>query len=974
MDKSLAALTETLKKILISLKANRETLSFNLLIGKPGQGKTALLQQSAFEHTSVNAERPSEIYYNNDGIILELSEAWLHQSNTLLEQALKQLSHCHHTFRVSGLLLAIDMHDVFTENTTDIAKKTLEHANLLQRFGKALGYPVKTALVFTKLDGLAGFSDFFEQDERLSQTKPLGFSIDWGQKNGKIANNYHARFDHLLESLSQEVLSKIHPARSSLKRMLIREFPLQLANFHLIIQTLLKQVPPKMCPVRAVYFTSAEQGGMSQDKLNQKICHEYALTLPSQIPQSNNFRAYFIDGALHHFQAQTQQNIPRPALSQKYVSKIVAGIVGVSLALIIHHHMSASRVLDNVTKELLALDAANVKSPLQNEALYHLTRASQSIDAIKLHSFSSPTLQHLQNTLQAQSNQQLQDDFMPRATQQLEHVLRAPEQTPMARYHALKAYLALGNPSRRSGNDIVNWFEKTWAEETPDQDTSSQRALLEKALRSPQKAVAINPQLVRDTRNYLNALPAGYLYYSLFKETFPKETQALNWEGFILGAREVPLHFTKKGYESLSPHIANHAVQFQQENWVLERQDLNQLQHILEQAYAYDYLTWWRQFLKRTHPNPAQNYQEARARLDALDKSDTLRELTRFVQEQTRPDLENQNAIFNQTVASQFTALNLVNETTLRDLSLDIRELRQFLSTLAVIQDDGRTAFGLAKARFQNEGPRNALASIYLTAKQIPEPVGPWTKQIADDAWFLLISDAKHFVNMQWRRLVYPEYQRVILNRYPFDPKASDEVAMADFDRFFATHGILNNFVSQYIKPFLDTAHPEWPLREADGHVLPISNETVRQLIRANVITAMFFPAGRESSHVEFSLQKMNLDPVIETLELTMGGAHLKDTQTREAMTDFNWPESDAELILHSIEGQQYKLAEEGPWAFFRLLDKLNVLMDKRDSASLHVLFEINGDSGRYLLKTASGLNPFTPGILTDFNLDDAVA
>ncbi len=970
MDKSLEALTDALKKILTDLKPNRKTLSFLLLIGKTRHGKTALLRQSSLEHVTVDAEQNSDIYYNSDGIILELNESWLYQSKTLLDQALKQLgSH----LKISGLLLAIDINDLFESDPTQIAKRTLEHTQILQRFGKALGYLIDTAFVFTKLDSLAGFCDFFQQDSRIDQGMPLGFSLDWGFKNNKVANNYHARFDHLLESLSQDVLQKIHPARSSLKRMLIREFPLQLANFHLAIQTLIKQIPPKVCRVSAVYFTSAEQGGMSQDHLNHKICREYALILPDQIPQSSNYRAYFIDGALTTFQAHTQRAIPKPALSQKHVLRITAGVVGISLALIVHHHISSSRVLDAVTKELLAYETNNKNAPEKNQALFHLTKASDAIEQIKLHNFSSPSLQHLQTSLQSNANQQLQDDFLPNSLQLVEKTLQDPNQTPMARYKALKTYIALSNPEKRTDEAVMAWFEVEWKKATPNQNTKNQRTLLEKTLAKPDQPFAINQQLVRDNRNYLNALPAGYLYYSLFKERFPKDKQPIKWGGFMLGAREVPVQFTKEGYQSLVTQIPDAAAEFQKDNWVLERQDLNQLPTLLEQAYAYDYLTWWKQFIKRTTPTHVQNYTEARARLEALDKSDALRELTRFIQQNTRPDLDNQKTIFNQTIAGQFTELNLVSETTLRDLSFDIRELRQFLSTLAVTQDEGRTAFTLVKSRFQNEGPRNALSSLYLTAKQLPEPIGLWSKHIADDTWILLISDARNFINMEWRRHVYPEYQRAVMNRYPFKAKTTDEVSLNDFDRFFATHGILNTFANQYIKPFLDTSHADWSLKEADGHVLPISNDIIRQLIRANVITAMFFPTGRESSHIEFSLQKMNLDPIIAQFEVSVGSTRLKDTQSHESIVDFEWPESNAELILHSIEGREYTLTEEGPWAFFKLLSKLNVLMDKHDPSGLHVLFEINGDSGRYLLKTANQLNPFTPGVLEDFNLQDSV-
>lgn len=973
MDKSLVALTHALKKVFVGLQPNQNHLSFVLLIGKTGQGKAALLRHNTHRHTTVNAERTAEIYYNAQGIILDLDEAWLSQSTTLLQYTLKQLNHCHRSLRITGLLLAIDINELIIRTPKDLIKQTQSHTQLLQRFGRALGYLVDTAFIFTKLDSLAGFCDFFQQDKRLDQGKPLGFSVDWGQKNGKIANNYHARFEYLLESLSQDMLQKVHPVRSSLKRSLIREFPLQLANFHLAIETLLKQISPKHCRVCAVYFTSAEQGGMSADHLNQKICHEYNLTLPSQVPQSSNYRAYFIAGALDAFQRQTQHTTPRPAVSQKHVVRAASCLVGLSLVWIVHHHVASSRVLDNVTKELLAYDSLNQQSNEQNNALFHLSKAADALDKIKLSGLSPPALLQLQTRLDLTSKQHVNNDFLPQTLRTLEYALRDPEQNTSARYHALKIYLELGDPSKRTHHEIINWFQQHWQKSNASEDLASQLALLNKTLLEPKQALDINQQLVRDTRAYLNALPVGYLYYSLLKESFPTDKQKLHWEGFNLGASDVPVYFTKEGFQKTSLNISHAAAQFQSDNWVLERHDLDSLPNLLEQAYAYDYLTWWKKFIKNTSPHHIQNYTEGQRLLNIFDQSNTLRDLAHFIQAQTSPDLEHQNNQFNQSIASQFTDLNLISEGALRDLALDVHELRSFLNTLAVVHDEGKTAFMLTKKHFQSKGQRNALSTLYANAKQLPEPIASWAEQIADDAWFLLLSDTKKFVNTQWTQHIFPEYQRAIAHRYPLDSGASEEISLSDFNHFFSKHGALHTFTEDYIKPFLDTSSPEWARQEADGHVLPIHQEIIEQLVHANVITAMFFPDDNASSQINFSLQKINLDPIIAGLELSLGSRRLRDTQNTDTATNFTWPESNAHLILHSIEGKQYDLAEKGPWALFKILQKFNVLLDKHDGSKLHVLFEINGNSGRYLLKAESELNPFTPGVLADFKLEDLI-
>ncbi len=155
--------------------------------------------------------------------------------------------------------------------------------------------------------------------------------------------------------------------------------------------------------------------------------------------------------------------------------------------------------------------------------------------------------------------------------------------------------------------------------------------------------------------------------------------------------------------------------------------------------------------------------------------------------------------------------------------------------------------------------------------------------------------------------------------------------------------------------------------------VLPIAQETMDEIIRANIITNMFFPEHNDESKINFSLQKINLDPVISSLHLQIGQTRLMDTQSTDSFISFTWPQNNAKLTLDSIEGNHYELAEQGTWAIFKLLEKVNVLIDEQDSSSLQILFEINSNSGRYLLKTNNQVNPFTPGILNGFTLNEAV-
>lgn len=974
MDKSLHALCDALKKILWQLKPQNNALSFLILTGKDNQGKKTLLRQSHLEHCAVDAERVADIYYNQHGVIVELGESWLNHSKNLLQYTLKQLNRCHRTLRISGIVLCVDINDLLISEPLQFAEHSKAHTQLLTRFGLSLNYRIDTAIIFTKLDALAGFCEFFQNEHATELKKPLGFSLDWTTREGKIHNNYKAQFEQFIEVLGQQVIHKMHPARSSVKRTLIREFPLQLASLGRAIQVFIQALSPKLFRVQSLYFTSGEQGGLSVDRLNKKIQHEYALTVQDKFPQSINHRAYFIEGALYAFQMHTKRHPPQITLHHKWATGVIAGAVSLSLILMATQYLKSTRSLDKVSQELIAYDALVGKNQADPSALYHLAKASSAIEHLKANAIFLPSIQQLKTQINLHTKQNLQGNFLPTMLADIEQTIIDTRQSQAARYQALKIYLMLGEPTQFSQPDVLAWFRDHWKNDSTPENLQKKLTLLKQALRQPLQPININRQIVSDVRNYLNALPASYLYYTLAKDNFSKEHQSLVVEGFELADKELPVYFTKSGFRDVIAQLPAIGAQLQEDNWVLARQDLKDLPTLLQQAYCYEYVVWWQNFMRRSLPLHFQDYQQARQLMQSLHQSDAITKLVELIQQQTSPELGEKAGLFNQEIASKFTELSLMSHSAVQDLTLNMHELEKFITTLSVVNDQGRTAFTLAKARFEGDTLANPLSALYSHVRQLPEPISSWTKQVADDTWFILINEARNHINQQWQQTVMRDYQYSIARRYPFDATQTQEVAIADFDRFFSRHGVLNNFIDQYLKPFLDTSQAQWQLKELNNYVLPISVDMINELIRANVISNMFFPEQSETSKIEFSLQKLNLDPVVANLQLVIGNTKLSDSQESDSLTHFHWPQANARLTLNSIEGNHYELEEIGPWAFFKMLQKVNVLVDEQDSSNLQILFEVNGNSGRYALKTQNQINPFIPGILNGFVLNESIA
>lgn len=972
MDNSLHALCDAIKKIFSKLKPKNTQLSFVVVTGRNAQGKTALLKQSNMEEVPVFSEQHAKVYFNHQGIMVELGESWLTNSKTLLQNTLKQLNKCSPYINITGLILCVDVNELLIACPTQFGEHKKAHLQLLHKFGANLGYPVELAFMFTKMDTLAGFTEFYQSNHATDLSKPLGFSLDCMNDLRKKVEAYTLQFNQFLEQLGQQVINKMHPARSTMRRSLIRELPLQVASLRSPIQSLLQGISTKLFNLHSIYFTSAEQGGVSIDRLNKKIQHEYALVVQDTFPQATNFRSYFVEGALKTVQEHCSQIPQIKKISQKPLIALTASIAGISLLTLSYNYYKTTHLLDAASKELLAYDVLNSKKDKEKQALYHLSLAAKKMGTISSNTVSLPTVHQLKRNLQNNTENLLHGEFLTALTNELENVVTNPNNTPLERYKALKIYLMFNQTAHFSAQEVHDWFAAQWKNQ-PAHEIQKQLSLLKQLVSNLPKNITLKPQVISDVRNYLNALPSGYLYYSLAKELFNKNTQPIALNGFILATQELPVYFTKKGFNEVLQQIPAISQSLHKENWVLARNDLTQLDDILIQAYCYDYITWWQTFIRKSHPLPYQDYQSGRKVVKNIEQSQAISNLILLIQQETKADLAANAARFNQSIASQFTDLNLMSSSSIKELSLKIMDLERFISTLSMINDGGKTAFNITKARFANDNASDPVSLLYNQARQLPEPLSTWTKQLAGDTWGILIRESRQYINQQWQQTTYTEFQNTIAKRYPFDATKQEEIALNDFNHFFATHGSLNNFTENYIKPFLDTSSADWKPKVANDSVLPLSSETVDALIRANIITNMFFPDHSEESKIDFSLQKISLDPVVASLVLEIGTTTLSDNQSSDSLIQFTWPQSNAKLALDSIEGNHYELTEQGVWALFKLLEKVNVLVDEQDSANLQILFEVNSNSGRYLLKSTNQVNPFTPGILNGFTLNQAL-
>lgn len=976
MDKEFSLFLKTLKCKLQTLSADKRPFSLVLMIGQSMQGKTSLLEQSGMQMLSGDFGPYLKAAYQPNGLCIELNEQWLSQSHNLLENSIAAINGLYRNVSITAIVQIMDIHKLVAHHQQQHEQIFGQAVSLLKRFLRALGKPVPVGLVFTKMDTLAGFQPFFQTEHPSELQKPLGFGLVDVSSAKILAEQFQTNFDTLCNQLAHQTLDKIHPVRSSEVRVRIREFPLQMAGLKKPLLAFLYRLAQQKIYPEYFYFCSARQHASEEitDVLKEKIQHEFALCPVNTLSMQNHQQSdipYFTAGALNSLIENTKKISPQ--LPRPYRQAIVATLATAAglCAFIVYQTWQTRSTLDETSKELIAYENL-APNPFDNSRIMHLHKAEVLLNHLPTIAKYHPAVHRLQSELHKQNQLSLQDDFAPTLLAPLEQTMLSTDTSIAERYLALKVYLMLFDKKHHNQAFIQAWYQKHWLTKLASVQQQKQTNLLHEATQKPLAKTLYNTQYVQDLRNYLSALPAGYYYYQLVKQQFPKQNTVLHAQGFTSAIHSIPYFATKAGFNDIQARLMFMAQNLMQEEWVVKREKEANLAALLLEAYCYDYNTWWKSFIKQVRLNPlaepTEQNTKAKHAVFALDN------IINLIQTHTAPDASNPNSVFNQKIANEFTAINLLSKTAVVELNHDIAELEQFSQTLDLVKDNGKTAFKLARARFEGQTGIDPLSKIYLKIKQLPEPVADWTKQLADRVWQHMLSETRDYLNYLWKTNVFAEYENAIAKRYPFDPESKQDIELTSFNHFFSPKGTLALFMDDYLKPFIDTQSAQWRTKDQDGYTLPLSNTMVDELIRANVIRTMFFPKDRGEAHIDFSLQKIELDPIVQAFRLKLGEERLVDNQNSDSYTLFTWPNNGASIELQALDGQKFTLTEKGPWAFFKLLQKVNVLTDNDDSASLQILFEINGNSGRYLLKAQNDINPFSPGILTGFKLTKTLA
>ena len=440
--------------------------------------------------------------------------------------------------------------------------------------------------------------------------------------------------------------------------------------------------------------------------------------------------------------------------------------------------------------------------------------------------------------------------------------------------------------------------------------------------------------------------------------------------------------------------------------------DKREIQRQITDRYVGDYVSRWRNALTNLSIRPFADISEATDALDAvLNNGQPIWRALLLLRDNTQtqlqaaivdPDIPVAGAAKKEQKVAQ--VLNIAQKSTLEqmenqpDYILLNRIGRSFIEQKALVEhsDDqngqlrqaynaltamnaelhrisnapepGKAALLLVQMRFQQNN-----ADTFFTAKQmsrnLSDPLGRWVGQLADNSWETVMGLALQSLEKEWSGKVVTPFLSQLADKYPFNRRATKDVALSDMERFFAPDGVIDSFYKDNLKVFV-----EGRASAVDGKSV-IRPEIVRSLQQADKIRSIFF-SKQNGFSIQYAISPIELSANKRRAVLNLDGQLIDYTQGNPATAHLVWPnamrsgnESKITLVPNAVGASPRSIGYSGPWATFHILDKgeLTSIQD----GSFDIRFTVDGGAVSYRVYMDASDNPFAGDIFSQFTLMD---
>lgn len=505
-------------------------LPWYMVIGNPAAGKSSAIFHSGLKFPFENSHQKSvssglsgtrncDWFFSTKGVLLDTAgrysvyaedqAEWLGFLNLLKKSRSQAL--------VNGLIVVVSIAELISQSPEQSIKLAKNLRARVQEITERLEIFAPIYVVFSKMDLIAGFSEFFEcyDVDEFDQVwgATLKYEPDSMQNVMALFEQHYAVLYEGLKGLSTTHLSRRHSQNISPSVM---TFPLEFKSLKPVLKTfigtLFEDNPYQFKPVfRGFYFTSALQQGVIESPMTQQMVQNFQLSpsLNSENPvpghSVSQHHGYFLKGLFSDVilkdQHLVKQHINPKRKKQRYFA-FIAALLGISIILSLwiwsyrNNQQLITDVQADLDKVLQLQKQSGQQLSTQLNALLILQERMQQLDQFEENQpiqfgfglYQGNTLREkLQGEYLAgikqlllQPTQQNIAQYLRRiksneATLKANHVnveikqgvktqqyLDPSETNPQDAYNALKAYLMLSNPQYMDSSHLGDQLTRFW--------------------------------------------------------------------------------------------------------------------------------------------------------------------------------------------------------------------------------------------------------------------------------------------------------------------------------------------------------------------------------------------------------------------------------------------------------------------------------------------------------------------------------
>ncbi|MCC6558965.1 MAG: type VI secretion system membrane subunit TssM [Polyangiaceae bacterium] len=542
-------------------------LPWYVMVGPPGAGKTTALRHSGLQFPyldpngggvrGVGGTRNCDWWFTNEAILLDTAGRYTTEADdhdewmAFLEQLLKYREEK----PINGVIVCVSISELLDATDDQIEQTAKKVRARIDEMQQTLHMILPVYVMFTKVDLVAGFVEYFGDLKKSERGQALGATIKLDENKGEPGKIFDREFDLLIERLHARVIKRMNTERSREVKEKVFQFPLEFAAIKRNLSDFLAAAfsPANgAAPVpilRGFYFTSGVQEGRPLDRVVGAMARAFGLRggAGEEAAEKAESKSFFLRDVFMNIvfpdqdlAARSEAEIRRRRL-QRFAVAAAAAILAILFLVPAILSFVNNRALvaetGRVSAEVGAIDwpRGAVQAELKIDKLDQLRQQVELLDQYREDTpvsygwfmFQGDTL--FEPTLK-QYMDSLRQGFVEPAKGRLEDKLdRVREGEYLDGYNALRAYLLLNDKVhlQEESKWQVGRLTQLWAEILKPSTDLSEADLKAKIVphveyyvdlvrRGVLEGVPLNDALIQKARDELRKVDPTKRYYDQF--------------------------------------------------------------------------------------------------------------------------------------------------------------------------------------------------------------------------------------------------------------------------------------------------------------------------------------------------------------------------------------------------------------------------------------------------------------------------